>query len=72
VNGNLAANLAALSADAPALLSDTLALGMSALVATGSGGEIFTDDRAPVETLVDSLVLNFLLGGGAEQLQSSP
>ncbi len=68
---NLAANLAALPADASALLRDTLALGVAAQVPTASGGVVFTDDRAPVETLVDSLVLNFLLGGGAEQLQSA-
>lgn len=68
---NLAANLAALPEDTPSLLRDTLALGVSSLVPTAAGGEIFTDDRAPVETLVDSLVLNFLLGGGAEMLQSN-
>lgn len=30
---------------------------------------IFTDDLAPIEFLVDSLVLNFLMGGELEQLQ---
>lgn len=67
---SLAANLTALPADAPALLRDTLALGVATLVPTNPGGVIFTDDRAPVETLVDSLVLNFLLAGGADQLRA--
>lgn len=67
---NLAANLTALPADAPQLLRDTLTLGVASLTPARAGDVIFTDDRAPVETLVDSLVLNFLLGGGAEQLQA--
>ena len=30
---------------------------------------IFTDDHAPVEQLVDSIVLDFLLAGGAEEFR---
>lgn len=70
-DANLAANLTMLQDDAPSLLRDTLALGISSLTPIATNGEIFTDDRAPVETLVDSLVLNFLLGGGAELLQNN-
>lgn len=66
---NLIFNLGALPADAPAALRDTLTLASAALVPAVASDLVFTDDRAPVETLVDSLVLNFLLGGGAEQLQ---
>ncbi len=66
----LADNLALLPADAPALLRGTLTLGVGTLVPVRTGGVIFTDDRAPVETLVDSLVLNFLLSGGADQLRA--
>ncbi len=67
---NLAANLAALPEDAAPLLRDTLALASESLVPTHESELVFTDDRAPVETLVDSLVLNFLLSGGADTLRS--
>jgi spermidine synthase len=66
---NLSANLAALPADTPALLRDTLELAARTLVPVHASETIFTDDRAPVESLVDSLVINFLLEGGAEQLR---
>jgi predicted membrane-bound spermidine synthase len=67
---NLAANLAVLPANANPILGDALALGVQSLVPINQSDTIFTDDRAPVESLVDSLVLNFLLSGGAEQLTS--
>ena len=66
---NLLANLAALPADAPTLLRDTLTLAASTQVAITPSDLVFTDDKAPVETLVDSLVVNFLLSGGAENLR---
>lgn len=58
---NLVANLQALPADAPELLRDSLMWGVQQLVPVHPSDTIFTDDHAPVETLVDSLVLNFLL-----------
>lgn len=66
---NLITNAALMAQDAPPMLRDTLALGAAALVPTAPSDLVFTDNRAPVETLVDSLVLNFLLGGGMEQLR---
>lgn len=66
---NLARNLDALPADADPLLRDALTVGESNRVSAAASELVFTDDRAPVETLVDSLVLNFLLSGGTEQLQ---
>jgi spermidine synthase len=63
------ANVNALPADAHPMLRDTLNNGLAALVPATAGETIFTDDRAPVETLVDSLVVNFLLSGGADQLR---
>ena len=66
---NLSANLAALPADASPLLRDTLALAARTLVPVQASDMVFTDDRAPVELLVDSLVINFLLSGGADQLR---
>ncbi|MCC6617208.1 MAG: fused MFS/spermidine synthase [Anaerolineae bacterium] len=66
---NLDANLAALPADASPLLRQTLELAAASRVPVAPSDLVFTDDRAPVERLVDSLVLNFLLSGGAEQLR---
>lgn len=34
-----------------------------------SGGEVYTDDRSPVEWVTNSLVINFILGGGVETIQ---
>ncbi len=68
-DSNLAANLAALPTDAPPLLRDTLTLAARTLVPVHSNDMVFTDDHAPVDSLVDSLVLNFLLSGGADQLR---
>ncbi len=65
---NLGDNLSALPADTDPMLRDTLNWGVSSLVPLQPSEIIFTDDRAPVETLVDSIVLNFLLSGGTEQL----
>jgi spermidine synthase len=65
---NLAENLSALPQDADPLLRDSLTWGVSQIVPTNQIELIFTDDHAPVETLVDSLVVNFLLSGGTEQL----
>lgn len=71
-SANLDANLAALPAAASPLLRQTLELAASTRVALTPSDLIFTDDHAPVERLVDSLVLNFLLSGGAEQLRQNP
>jgi spermidine synthase len=70
-NTNLVDNLDNLPADSNPILRDALILGTQHLVPTQMSDTIFTDDRAPVETLVDSLVLNFLLAGGADQLGAS-
>ena len=39
------------------------------IVPLGESDIIFTDDRAPVESLVDSIVLRFLLAGRAEEFR---
>lgn len=69
--GSLAQNLALLPENVNPVLRDALILGTEQIVPIRESTTIFTDDRAPVEMLVDSLVLNFLLAGGAEQLSSS-
>jgi spermidine synthase len=66
--GNLVQNLADLPADTNPLLLDVLTTGVAALVPVNPSETVFTDDRAPVETLVDSLVLNFLLFGDTSQI----
>ncbi|HEX2622670.1 MAG TPA: fused MFS/spermidine synthase, partial [Phototrophicaceae bacterium] len=66
---NLAQNLAALPSDASSLLRDVLSDSVNSLVPVHPSDLVFTDDRASVETLVDSLVLNFLLSGEADELR---
>jgi spermidine synthase len=67
-DGNLAQNLTLLPEDANPMLRDTLGLGAAYIVPIQTSDLVFTDDHAPVETLVDSLVLNFLLSGSIDQL----
>ncbi|MDX1994876.1 MAG: fused MFS/spermidine synthase, partial [bacterium] len=66
---NLIANLNNLPADASPILREVLTISTTVLVPAVASDLLFTDDRAPVETLVDSLVLNFLLSGRTEQLR---
>lgn len=68
---NLRANFETLPADAHPVLREALAYAQDSLVPVQPSETIFTDDRAPVETIVDSLVLNFLLGGGADELRGN-
>lgn len=65
---NLRANLDNLDANADPLLRDALATAAAHLVPAASGETIFTDERAPVETIIDSLVLRFLLEEGPASL----
>lgn len=69
---NLATNLATLPVDADPFLRDSLAWGVAQLVPIHQSDLVFTDDRAPVETLADSLVINFLLDGDTNQLATQP
>ena len=54
----------------PALYA-ILAKAAANLVPLGDSDTIFTDDRAPVERLVDSIVLDFLLAGRADEFRLS-
>jgi len=65
---NLARNAARLS-DEYAMLRQILGWGSADLVETRANDILFTDDRAPLETLIDSLVVGFLLGDGLEELR---
>ncbi len=64
----LADNLAVLSADADPLLRAALETAAANLVPIAPSEIIFTDERAPVETIVDSLVIRYLLQEGAAGL----
>lgn len=66
---NLIENLGRLNTIEYPLLANVLQNSVSNLTTTNTVDIVFTDDRAPVETLVDSLVLNFLLGGEADILR---
>ncbi len=68
---NFRDNLALLPPNAPNILTGALTLGVASLVPVRASDMVFTDDKAPVDSLVDSLVVNFILAGGAEQLQTS-
>ena len=61
---SLAANLAALPPDADPLLRDALATAAANLAPITPGGVVFRDDRAPVETISDSIVIRYLLEMG--------
>jgi len=63
---NLAENLDTLPNDAHPMLFQILSDAVTAIVPTNRIDILFTDDRAPVETITDSLVLNYLLGGAEE------
>jgi spermidine synthase len=64
-------NSALISGSDSPLLVDALRVGMQSLIPLGDSDLVFRDDRAPLETLVDSLVVQFLLSGGASQLGGS-
>jgi spermidine synthase len=66
---NLAANLAALPADADPFLRYTLKRAVDSLQPTVYGDIVFTDDVAPVEQLTNSIVINFLVGEGLKFLK---
>ena len=66
---NLVVNIQHPSDGVDPALYEILALAADALVPLGSSDIVFTDDRAPVETLVDSIVLDFLLAGRAEEFR---
>jgi len=66
---DLRANLAALPSAADPLLRDALATAVANLAPTPSGeSPALTDDRAPVETISDSIVIRYLLEAGPSGL----
>lgn len=67
---NIGRNLALLPADVDPLLTAVLQTAVQGQVATVAGPVIFRDERAPVETIIDSLVLRYILDAGISGLPS--
>jgi hypothetical protein len=65
---NLLANAQALPPGSPPLLTNILPLAHDNLQPLGRSDVIFTDDHAPVEGIVHSLVLEYILVGGTEDI----
>lgn len=65
---NLVANSVLIGEDSPSLLRYSLDLALRTLRPSVASALVFTDDRAPVEFIADSLVLRFVLEGGTWQL----
>jgi spermidine synthase len=66
---NLRQNLTQLQAqDADSLLLAAVETAVASLVPATPGDVIFTDERAPVETIIDSLVIRYLLAEGVSGL----
>ncbi|MBN2469666.1 MAG: fused MFS/spermidine synthase [Anaerolineae bacterium] len=59
---NLMEHLAALPEDAHPLLGETLAIAFESIVPVADSEIIFRDDRAPVETLINAMIIEFILG----------
>jgi hypothetical protein len=68
---NFAANLMRLSNDASVhpLLTHTMQVTFSGLRTDYETTTVFTDDHAPIEWIVNDMVLRFIIGGGTEYLQ---
>lgn len=68
---NLAFNLMTLARDpnTPPLLLQAASVTYASLQPAPFGGTVYTDDRSPIEWVTNSLVLNFILTGGVEELK---
>ncbi|HSL30041.1 MAG TPA: fused MFS/spermidine synthase, partial [Anaerolineales bacterium] len=68
---NFAANLVALSSDPSVhpLLVTSMQTAFSSLQSGYEATTVFTDDHAPIEWIVNDMVIRFILGGGTEYLQ---
>ena len=70
-NDILGINLSLLMSDpnSPPLLVTAAQVALTNLQPDPTGGEVYTDDRSPVEWVTNSLVINFILGGGVDTIQ---
>lgn len=60
---NLARNMALIDQSQYPLVFQTLTLAFQTLVPTQASNLVFTDDHAPVETIIDDMVIDYLLEG---------
>lgn len=65
VTENLARNMALVDQSQYPLIFQTLTLAFQTLVPTQTSDVVFTDDHAPVETIIDDMVIDYLLEGNA-------
>lgn len=65
---NVRDNLAGLPSSVSPLLKQSILTTFQALRPNGVSDILFTDDRAPVETIINSMLINFFTGGGAQEL----
>ena len=65
----LTENARSLATSADPRLIALLERAASSIAPLGRSDVIFTDDRAPVERLVDAIVLDFLLAGRADEFR---
>jgi hypothetical protein len=68
---DFAANLAALSQDPGVhpLLIHSMQIAFGNLKTGYETTSVFTDDHAPIEWIVNDMVIRFILGGGTQYLQ---
>jgi len=66
---NLLTNLSLLPADVHPILRAALQDASVSLVPTVASDMVLTDDHAPVEWIVDSMVVEFFLTGGLDELK---
>jgi hypothetical protein len=68
---NFTANLSSLSqrADVSPLLLSAMQTTFANLKPGYQATQVFTDDRAPIEWIVNEMVIRFTLGGGLSRLQ---
>ena len=68
---DLEANLAYLNSrpDTHPLLVEAVQTAVTNLQPTPVGGQVFTDDLAPIEWITNSMIVNFFLSGEVETLQ---
>lgn len=66
--GNLVRNLDELEEEAPEFLQDIVGTAVANLEPTPSTEIVFTDDHAPVERLVNSIVINYVLADASLHL----
>jgi spermidine synthase len=68
---NLTNNLMRISnqADTHPLLVRAAQVTFNSLQPDPSGGMVYTDDLSPVEWVTNSLIINFIVGGGVDELQ---